>query len=125
MIFFSLVVILTNICHANLEKNHSNLIENRVNQISKNIRCLVCRNESIESSNSEFANDIRKMIKTKLLEGENDEYIFKYLKSKYGDYVLFEPPLQINTLMLWLLPFLCLLLGIIFFTIKHIKLSKK
>ena len=95
---------MTNICYADFKKINSNLIVNQVNEISKNIRCLVCRNETIESSNSEFANDIRRMIKAKLLKGKSEEYIFKYLKSRYGDYILFKPPLQINTLILWMKP---------------------
>ncbi len=125
LIFFSTSIVMTNICYADFKKINSNLIVNQVNEISKNIRCLVCRNETIESSNSEFANDIRRMIKAKLLKGKSEEYIFKYLKSRYGDYILFKPPLQINTLILWILPFLCLLFGITIFTIKHIKLRKK
>ena len=125
LIFFSTSIVMTNICYADFKKINSNLIVNQVNEISKNIRCLVCRNETIESSNSEFANDIRRMIKAKLLKGKSEEYIFKYLKSRYGDYILFKAPLQINTLILWILPFLCLLFGITIFTIKHIKLRKK
>ena len=75
------------------------------NEISKNIRCLVCNNQSIVNSNSEFAIDIKKMIREKLADGKNKNQIFKFLKSKYGDYVLFDPPFQSNTFMLWILPF--------------------
>ena len=81
--------------------------------------------QSIVNSNSEFAIDIKRMIKEKLIKGENKHEIFKFLKSKYGDYVLFDPPFQFNTLMLWLLPFLLLILGTSFLAVKYIKFKKK
>ncbi len=124
-LFFAYMLLFSNICSANQEVNKSDLILNEVNQISKNIRCLVCRNETVESSNSQFAIDVRRMIKAKLLEGKNKDYIYKFLQSRYGDYILFEPPIQINTLMLWLMPFFCLLFGLMFFIFKYVKLRRK
>ena len=125
LLFFAYIFLVSNICSANPEVDKSDLIVNQVNQISKNIRCLVCRNETVESSNSQFAIDVRKMIKTKLLEGRNKDYIYKFLQSKYGDYILFDPPIQVNTLMLWLMPFFCLLFGLMIFIYKYVKLKRK
>ena len=123
--FYLSIIFSVNFSYSQNELNNSTLIVNEVNRISQNIRCLVCRNQSIESSNSEFALDIKKMINKKLLEGKKEDEIFQYLKSKYGDYILFDPPLQFNTLILWGLPFLCLLFGITIFAFKYIKIRRK
>ena len=124
LIFLSLLFSMIKPCLAKLDANSTSLIENEVNRISQSIRCLVCRNQTIESSNSDFAIDVKKMIKKKLLEGKNEDHIFKYLKSRYGDYILFEPPFQLNTIILWSFPFLFFFLGIIIFTLKYIKIRK-
>ena len=125
LLFFAYILIFSNISNANSEVDKSDLIVNEVNQISKNIRCLVCRNETVESSNSQFAIDVRKVIRTKLLEGKNKDYIYKFLQSRYGDYILFDPPVQFNTLMLWLMPFFCLIFGLMIFIFKYVKLRRK
>ena len=59
-----------------------------------------------------------------LKDNKSDEFIYKFLKSKYGEYILFKPPLQINTLVLWILPFLLIISGLIFFTFKFLKFKK-
>ena len=123
LILLSLFV--TKISFGKADEQNLKTSDAEINEISKNIRCLVCRNQSIVNSNSEFAIDIKRMIKEKLIKGENKHEIFKFLKSKYGDYVLFDPPFQFNTLMLWLLPFLLLILGTSFLAVKYIKFKKK
>ena len=112
-------------CFGKLDNQNLKVSDAKLNEISKNIRCLVCQNQSIVNSNSEFAIDIKKMIREKLADGKNKHEIFKFLKSKYGDYVLFDPPFQSNTFMLWILPFLFLFLGTSFLAIKYIKFRKK
>ena len=99
-------------------------IEKRLNEISNNVRCLVCRNQSIYDSNSDFANDIKKIIRIHLKENKSDEFIYKFLKSRYGEYILFKPPFQTNTLILWVLPFILIISGLIFFTFKFLKFRK-
>ena len=99
-------------------------IEKRLNEISNNVRCLVCRNQSIYDSNSDFANDIKKIIIIHLNDNKSNEFIYKFLKSKYGEYILFKPPFQINTLILWILPFILIISGLIFFTFKFLKFRK-
>ena len=66
-------------------------LENRARNLSSNIRCLVCQNENIDSSESEFAKDLRLFIREQLIEGRTDEEIEKFLVSKYGTYILFKP----------------------------------
>ena len=66
-------------------------LENRARNLSSNIRCLVCQNENIDSSESEFAKDLRLYIRKQLIEGRTDDEIEKFLVSKYGTYILFKP----------------------------------
>ncbi len=66
-------------------------LEDRARKLSSNIRCLVCQNENIDSSDSEFAKDIRLFIRNQLVEGHSDREIEKFLASKYGSYILFKP----------------------------------
>ena len=99
-------------------------IEKRLNEISNNVRCLVCRNQSIYDSNSDFANDIKKIIRIHLKDNKSDQFIYKFLKSRYGEYILFKPPFQTNTLILWVLPFILIISGLIFFTFKFLKFRK-
>ena len=114
----------TSLTYPKISKGNEQTIEKRLNEISNNVRCLVCRNQSIYDSNSDFANDIKKIIMIHLNDNKSDEFIYKFLKSKYGEYILFKPPLQINTLVLWLLPFLLIISGLIFFTFKFLKFKK-
>ena len=98
--------------------------ELRARNISKNIRCLVCQNQSIDESNAPLAKDLRILIRDKIKDGNQDEEIYKFLADRYGDFILLKPPLKLSTLTLWFLPFIFLVIGflIIFF---HNKKSKK
>ena len=98
--------------------------ELRARNISKNIRCMVCQNQSIDESNAPLAKDLRVLIRTKIKNGENDDEIYKFLSDRYGDFILLKPPFKINTLALWLLPFVFLLFGI-FIIYLHNKKSRK
>ena len=118
------LVFSTSFTYPKISQSNEQTIEKRLNEISNNVRCLVCRNQSIYDSNSDFANDIKKIIMIHLNDNKSDEFIYKFLKSKYGEYILFKPPLQINTLVLWILPFLLIISGLIFFTFKFLKFKK-
>ena len=98
--------------------------ELRARNISKNIRCVVCQNQSIDESNSPLAGDLRILIRKQIKNGKSDKEIYKFLTDRYGDFILLKPALKLNTLVLWFLPFLFLIIGIyiIFF---HNKKSKK
>ena len=86
--------------------------ELRARNISKNIRCMTCQNQSIDESNAPLAKDLRILIRHKIKEGSNDKEIYKFLTDRYGDFILLKPPFNLNTLGLWFLPFIFLILGI-------------
>ena len=99
-------------------------VNNRIREISQNVRCLVCQNQSIDESNSELAKDLKILIKEKLINGDSDEEIYGFLKERYGDYILLKPPLNLNTVILWFLPFIVLMFGSILI-FKIIKSNKR
>ena len=86
--------------------------------IYKNIRCLVCQGQSLNDSNSDFAIDLKKVIKKKIINKKSDREIYNYLVERYGDWILFNPPLKINTFLLWGFPLMFALLGGVFIYIK-------
>ena len=86
--------------------------ELRARNISKNVRCMVCQNQSIDESSAPLAKDLRILIRDKIKEGKKDEEIYKFLTDRYGDFILPKPPLNSKNLILWLLPFILLILGI-------------
>ena len=101
----------------------SDNIKIRENQIFKNLRCLVCQGQSISESNSDFANTIKFVVKDKLSEGDNENEIYSFLVSKYGEWIVYKPPFSSSNLLLWTLPYIFLLIGA-FFLIK-IAINKK
>ena len=98
--------------------------EMRARNISKNIRCLVCQNESIDDSSAPLAKDLRALIRIKVQENDTDEEIYKFLTDRYGDFILLKPPFKISTFLLWSLPFVFVVIGI-FILFVHNKKSKK
>ena len=98
--------------------------EIRARNITKNIRCLVCQNQSIDDSSAPLAKDLRTLIRTKVQKNETDEEIYKFLTDRYGDFILLKPSFKINTFLLWSLPFVFLIIGI-FILFVHNKKSKK
>ena len=97
--------------------------ELRARNISENIRCMICQNQSIDESNAPLAKDLRILIRNKIKEGKNNEEIYKFLTDRYGDFILLKPPLKFNTLALWILPFIFFVIGV-FFVFYHNKKSK-
>jgi len=98
--------------------------EMRARDISKNIRCLVCQNQSIDDSAAPLAKDLRALIRIKVQENDTDEEIYKFLTDRYGDFILLKPPFKISTFLLWSLPFVFFIIGI-FILFLHNKKSKK
>ena len=98
--------------------------EMRARNISKNIRCLVCQNQSIDDSSAPLAKDLRTLIRRKVQENDTDEEIYKFLTDRYGDFILLKPPFKISTFLLWSLPFVFVIIGI-FILFVHNKKSKK
>ena len=131
-IFFFIVLsslislIATNICYAvepeEFLKNQKQ--ELRARNISKNIRCMVCQNQSIDESSAPLAKDLRILIRNKIKDGKKDKEIYKFLTDRYGDFILLKPPLKLSTLALWILPFIFLAIGILI-VFSYNKKSKK
>jgi len=128
-------IILLSICLIQFFSNNSYTVEPneilknqkqelRARNISKNIRCMVCQNQSIDESNAPLAKDLRILIRNKIKDGKKNEEIYKFLTDRYGDFILLKPPFKLNTLALWLLPFVFVLIGI-FIVFFHNKKSKK
>tara|TARA_Y100000590_G_C15162203_1_gene803996 strand:- start:72 stop:509 length:438 start_codon:yes stop_codon:yes gene_type:complete len=98
--------------------------ESRARNVSKNIRCMVCQNQSIDESSAPLAKDLRVLIRNKIKEGKSDKEIYKFLTDRYGDYILLKPPIKLSTLILWFSPLFFLVIGI-FIIFFHNKKSKK
>jgi len=98
--------------------------ELRARDISKNVRCMICQNQSIDESNAPLAKDLRIIIRDKIKEGNNDKEIYKFLTDRYGDFILLKPPLKLSTLALWFLPFIFFIIGF-FIVFVNNKKSKK
>ena len=86
--------------------------ELRARNISKNIRCMICQNQSIDESNAPLAKDLRILIRDELREGKSEEEIYKYLTDRYGDFILLKPAFNLSNILLWLLPLFFLILGL-------------
>ena len=92
--------------------NDLNAIENSErNEITKNLRSLICQGQSVYDSDSDFSNSMKILVDKKLEEGLSEIEIYNYFKKKYGDWILYDPGLNKNTYLLWLLPILIFLFG--------------
>lgn len=87
-------------------------LEKRAQVLGKDLRCLVCQNESIEDSNADLARDLRIIVRERISAGDSDEQVRRFVVDRYGDYVLLKPPFKASTLVLWLGPFLLFALGL-------------
>ena len=87
-------------------------LETRARSISQGLRCLVCQNQSIDDSDASLARDLRIIVRERLLAGDDDPQVVDFVVKRYGNYVLLKPPFQADTLLLWLLPFLLMLVGL-------------
>ena len=103
---FVLIVILSfSFSNINAEEN------DKKNKITKNLRCLICQGQSVYDSDSEFANSLKIVVDKKLQEGLSEDQIYEYFRIKYGEWILYDPGLNKNTYILWLLPILIFLIG--------------
>jgi cytochrome c-type biogenesis protein CcmH len=87
-------------------------LEARARQIGKELRCLVCQNQSIDDSDADLARDLRLLVRERLTKGDSDEAVKQFVVARYGDYVLLRPPFKSTTWLLWLGPALILLAGL-------------
>ena len=89
------------------------VVASRVVKLSEKLRCLVCQNQTIADSNAELADDLRRQIREQVAAGKSDAEILDYMVARYGDFVLYEPPLKPTTVLLWAGPALLLVLGFV------------
>jgi len=99
----------------------SSYSEEQTINITKNLRCLICQGQTIHESNSDFAESMKKYIKGELENGKTNEEIFSSLVEKYGQWIVYDPGLSRNTLLLWSLPLLLFLIGGVIITKKILK----
>ena len=93
-------------------------IDERVKKLTLELRCMTCQNQSVYDSDAEFSNDIKKIVRQKLQEGESEKDIKKFLAERYGEYILFRPLMNYNNIFLWSFPFILLIIGLFFVLIK-------
>jgi cytochrome c-type biogenesis protein CcmH len=88
------------------------VLEKRMIGLAENLRCLVCQNESLASSHAELAEDLRREVREQMAQGKSDQEIIDYLVARYGDFVLYKPPVKSYTVLLWFGPFALLLIAL-------------
>ena len=91
--------------------SYANEINTKVDQITKNLRCLICQGQSVYDSQSDFAISMKLVVKNKIDEGKEEEEIYDYLKNKYGEWIVYEPELNQNTFLLWSIPLILFAFG--------------
>ena len=95
-------------------------LNNRIKELTLELRCMTCQNQSVYDSDSEFANDIKNIVKEKFDEGLSEKEIKMFLTDRYGEYILFKPYFNLKNMLLWIFPFLILLVSLVFFA-KNLK----
>ncbi len=91
--------------------SYANEINIKVDQITKNLRCLICQGQSVYDSQSDFAISMKLVVKNKIDEGKEEEEIYDYLKNKYGEWIVYEPEINQNTFLLWSIPLILFAFG--------------
>ena len=91
--------------------SYANEINTKVDQITKNLRCLICQGQSVYDSQSDFAISMKLVVKNMIDEGKKEKEIYDYLKSKYGEWIVYEPELNQNTFLLWSIPLILFVFG--------------
>ena len=103
------IILFLSIGFSQLKSNEKN--NELKNKILKNIRCLICQGQSVYDSESDFASSIKLIVHKKINDGMSEDQIYNFLRDKYGDWVIYEPKLNKNTYVLWLLPLLLFFVG--------------
>ncbi len=96
--------------------------ESRYQNLTTELRCVVCQNQSVADSNAELAQDIRDLVRNMIIQGQSDAEITRFLVERYGDFVLYNPPVKAKTYLLWLGPGILLFVGLIglgYFIYRH------
>jgi cytochrome c-type biogenesis protein CcmH len=117
-IFLAVAILFSGIAFGNED------LDKRVMDLSAELRCLVCQNQSIADSNADLAVDLRRQIREQLGSGKSERDVLDFMVQRYGDFVLYRPPLKASTVLLWSGPFLLLGLGI-FLLIRRTRSAKR
>ena len=117
--FFILYILITSSVYSS--ENQNKLLE-----VYKNLRCLVCQGQSIADSNSDFAVTIKLVVQDQFSEGKTEDEIYKFLISKYGEWIVYQPSLSKNNFLLWAVPYVVLIFGgfVIFLIVRKTKRTK-
>ena len=113
-IFFISFFLFINIIEINAKEN----IDEKVKRLSLELRCMTCQNQSVYDSQAEFSNDIKKIVRSKLTEGNSEKEIKEFLIARYGEYILFRPQFNYKNLFLWGFPFILLIISLFFIFYK-------
>tara|TARA_Y100000768_G_C23871631_1_gene630749 strand:+ start:598 stop:972 length:375 start_codon:yes stop_codon:yes gene_type:complete len=116
-IFCNIFIILMFTCSSNA----SEIMDDKVKKLTLELRCMTCQNQSIHDSDSDFSKDIKTLVKEKFEEGLNEKEIKEFLTTRYGEYILFKPYFNSKNLVLWLFPFILVIISML----ALIKTSKK
>lgn len=113
------LVILIWLCFAGTAFAQTTPSEQRARDIGAQLRCVVCQNQSIEESDAQLAQDMRRVVREEIATGASDEAVIEHIREAYGDYVLLKPPVQSNTYVLWFFPALLVLLSLGWFAFRR------
>tara|TARA_B100000686_G_scaffold331745_1_gene395636 strand:+ start:89 stop:448 length:360 start_codon:yes stop_codon:yes gene_type:complete len=103
---FFMIILILSFTMSSYADNKTN-----VDKISKNLRCLICQGQSIYDSQSDFAISMKTLIQKKINEGKKEKEIYKFLKNKYGEWIVYDPEINKNTFLLWVLPLILFVFG--------------
>tara|TARA_B100001173_G_scaffold305447_1_gene310869 strand:+ start:58 stop:432 length:375 start_codon:yes stop_codon:yes gene_type:complete len=116
-IFYNIIIILMFTC-----SSHANeIMDDKVKKLTLELRCMTCQNQSVHDSDADFSKDIKILVKEKFEEGLNEKEIKEFLTTRYGEYILFKPYFNSKNLVLWLFPFILVIISML----ALIKSSKK
>ena len=110
---FLFIILLTGLAPASGAVSQDDALEQRVQHISEELRCLVCQNQSLADSHADLAIDLKNQVREKLKQGASEKDVIAFMTERYGDFVLYRPPLKATTLLLWFGPGLLLVAGLI------------
>jgi cytochrome c-type biogenesis protein CcmH len=119
-LILAFLLALTPLVHANeaAPAAEDPVLERRVNKLSEELRCLVCQNQTIADSHADLAIDLKNLIREKLRQGLSDQEVKDFMVERYGDFVLYRPPVKTTTWLLWFGPFALLVIGVVVLVVK-------
>ena len=118
--FFKLFVLLFFTCSSYASEN----IDDKIKKLTLQLRCMTCQNQSIYDSDSDYSKDIKKIVKEKFKEGLSEKEIKDFLTKRYGEYILFKPYFNSKNMLLWLFPFILVIVSMLFLVMKAKKTEK-